>query len=790
MASVAICPHCYLQLIVPDGVERDEPVECPTCAKEFALSQAVLRAIPEIVRKPVEVAPVVETVEEVEEVAAEVEATAVADEPVEITVPDAEPVAEVEDAVEDMLPELDAAPDVDDRMPTAAHEINKLVEAAAKSGAEQENEFVEQVKARIEAELAAKGVQPGSASTIPLDSLDIEAGDELAESVEAAKEDFASWFRDTKTNMELPADADSVEEASADSRLDEIEAEGVAPEDFAAEDVASELSLDASADFEESTPLSIDSPEEQLPETDELAEIVADVEEVAEVVEAVEISDVELEPANEIVDELEIGSEEAGIEEVVARIDAPATLPESFEPRFPRASATTLADLLPPRDPVDDVPGPSFELPNVPLVPTAIPANNGATVEFDSISPLGPAAETEFELTDVNFDAVPSDESAADDAEYSDELQPEESAEADEPVFREPAAGAMPAAPFVIPGVPRPRKKRSVVRTLVGVGLGGAFGVAAALFILLWALGRDGDFLNVAQYLPDAVLPASLKSQSTPQVALAPPLEQPATELEPETEPSENQQASYVEETPAAENSTAEDPLSDDRYAEEPSPLDEPSAEPIAEEAAAAPAATPLPFQGPTITVDQLATALEAAKQAQPGLVDGDLGDAAVRRTKGMSYSKLCDLANALTFVDRSAPSVESDQAIVGAEQLFSTTLADSHTRSEVARIASVWMNSPHRGHGGLFVAGAVSGGESAGDVYEYQFTTSSGSPLTLADGKPVVVLMQEPLDPLLASSAELGIVGHILDRPRDEVVGYTGSAERAIWVTRAIPLE
>jgi hypothetical protein len=42
----------------------------------------------------------------------------------------------------------------------------------------------------------------------------------------------------------------------------------------------------------------------------------------------------------------------------------------------------------------------------------------------------------------------------------------------------------------------------------------------------------------------------------------------------------------------------------------------------------------------------------------------------------------------------------------------------------------------------------------------------------------------------LLASSADLGIIGHILVHPRDEVAGYTGSAERAIWVTRAIPLD
>ena len=52
MASVAICPHCYLQLVVPDGLEPDERVECPTCAKEFGLNQAVLRAIPEVVRRP------------------------------------------------------------------------------------------------------------------------------------------------------------------------------------------------------------------------------------------------------------------------------------------------------------------------------------------------------------------------------------------------------------------------------------------------------------------------------------------------------------------------------------------------------------------------------------------------------------------------------------------------------------------------------------------------------------------------------------------------------------------
>ena len=52
----------------------------------------------------------------------------------------------------------------------------------------------------------------------------------------------------------------------------------------------------------------------------------------------------------------------------------------------------------------------------------------------------------------------------------------DEAAEDSEPVFREPKHAELPAAPFVLPGVPRPRKKRSVVRMLVGTALGGVVG--------------------------------------------------------------------------------------------------------------------------------------------------------------------------------------------------------------------------------------------------------------------------------------------------------------------------
>jgi hypothetical protein len=241
--------------------------------------------------------------------------------------------------------------------------------------------------------------------------------------------------------------------------------------------------------------------------------------------------------------------------------------------------------------------------------------------------------------------------------------------------------------------------------------------------------------------------------------------------------------AGYVEETVApAALATTDEPADDDRYGTEPSPLEEePAAAPIADDYPGPPAARLL--HGPLFTVEQLATALEAGKTAQERLMTGDLSDESVRRTKGMSYAKLCDLAEALTFVDRTAPSVESEDAIDGADRLFRETLADSHTRDEVAKIAPIWTNSPHRGHGGIFLAGSVSGGQIEGDVYQYELSFDGDKKLTL--------LMPEPLGPAVESSGHpVGIVGSIVDNPAAQISGYTGTAERVIWVARAIPLD
>lgn len=685
MASVAICPHCYLQLVVPDGVEPDERVECPTCAKEFGLDQAVLRPIPEIVR-------------------------------CSQTAPAVTPVADLGDVVEG-IDEI-----------VIEEKIVELPQAVERGSDDEAARYVEEIKARIESELAAGGLPPGSGTSLSLATPEPSLKPvELEESIPAADaaEDPLAAFRNAKTVAEFSAFSNEIEQP--DEISFDLEVDGVA--ERADELIANVEETDEAADELASEPIESRVPQ---PTVRTLADWMQPREEL---------------PKEEPIPEPLAAEIEAEVEEVAEEVEAAL--------------------------------GPSFDLPNVPLVP-----NNGATVEFDQNMSFGPAGETEFELDDVNFESVSAEEPMTN--EFSEEV-----AEESEPVFPE-SKGEMPAAPFVLPGVSRQRKKRSVVRVLVGTALGGVVGILAAGYILLWLLGPDGDLLHIAKYIPSAALPKSFQA-SAPIVAVNRPVT-PSEETAPATtevasdegaakvDESANVPAGYVEETPADSGVVATTESDDDRYGTEPAPLDEPAAKPIEQVTplAAAPAA---PLQGPTFTVDELAKKLEAGKAAQAGLLDGDLSDAAVRRTKGASYEKLAELAEALTFVDTASPSIESEDATNGAVQVFNEVFSNLHTRDEIARIVSVWIPSSHRKNSGVFVAGTAQGGQIAGEVYEYQISTEAGGKLTL--------LSREPLESSLAdSSRPIGFVGAIVDHPVENVTGYQGTAERAIWLTRAIPLD
>jgi uncharacterized Zn finger protein (UPF0148 family) len=224
------------------------------------------------------------------------------------------------------------------------------------------------------------------------------------------------------------------------------------------------------------------------------------------------------------------------------------------------ARAATLAEIMAGHETVDDEAalGPSFELPNVPLV-----RDNGGTVEFDSIADVAPTSNTEFELDDVDFESVPTDaepideratleEPAFDSDRYEPEFDPSPVAAA--PVFETPEFSD---ASIVVAPPPR-RRKRSALRMLVGTALGGLLGLGAGYYLLMFLLGPTGDFLQIAKYLPQQVLPASFGRPATRIASAEAPVAVPPVELQQPIDAEEegttdapNIPASYVDSPPA-----------------------------------------------------------------------------------------------------------------------------------------------------------------------------------------------------------------------------------------------
>lgn len=333
-----------------------------------------------------------------------------------------------------------------------------------------------------------------------------------------------------------------------------------------------------------------------------------------------------------------------------------------------------------------------------------------------------------------------------------------------------PVGDTLVNADFMMPPVGAPRRRRSPVRMLVGVVLSGMIGLVLGAVALLWLRGPDGDLFKIARYLPKAVLPPDY-----PEL----PREAGLAGGAPRNETPDGQQVAFIDEGNV--------PRAGDPAAPEVVPLAKP-AEPNTFEM---PAAAPLELAGrklvinvPAFTTGELEDALQAATVAQPDLIKGDADDdgAAVRGAKGFSFWKLCDLADKVTFVDATSPD-EVAAAQSKADDLFRQTLADMHTRGEIARIIPRWLDFDENNHG-VFFAGTISNQSPKGSVIECQADLGAG-------GEPLTILVPQRLAGVLSqTSRPVGIVGSIIEGPNPHVVGYEGSAPRAVWVSRFIALE
>jgi hypothetical protein len=329
------------------------------------------------------------------------------------------------------------------------------------------------------------------------------------------------------------------------------------------------------------------------------------------------------------------------------------------------------------------------------------------------------------------------------------------------------------------------KRPRSIVRTMVATVLGGVVAIPLAGYTLLWLKGPEADFLGLANYLPKTMLPASFNSspqQTLGGPTIAPKAEETPSEPVAETTPNAGdspaeKQASFTEPVNAEQaKATTETPA-------EPAAFDAPPAVPVKENAAQS---EPVRIKdAPSFSATDVSAALQTAKDAEPGLVNGSMSDGReVAQAKGASYSKLADLAQKATFVDADNAPAESAKLEQESDALFRKVFSTAHTREEVAQIVLMWIASPNRRHGGVFFAGSVASHENKGTVSECSIDLGSGKP-------PLPVLLPAAAgEQLKAPTSPVIVVGWLIDKPAEQVPGYAGTAQQAVFASKLIPLE
>ncbi len=348
----------------------------------------------------------------------------------------------------------------------------------------------------------------------------------------------------------------------------------------------------------------------------------------------------------------------------------------------------------------------------------------------------------------------------------------------------------------ILPGARKQRRKRSIARTLLFSAIGGMVGLGIGYYVLLWLRGPENDFLEIARYLPKAALPHSFQAgvkESRIGVPSKLARDEGKREKVSETVPraagaSAEKQAAYTE----AVGATKATIPADDRYAPAAKNAASPTSEPAVlhePPATALTASTPSSAvvhiaDAPSFTIGELMAALQAAKDARPGLVAGNLADGReVQHAKGSSYSIMADLAQKATFVEEPAHPAEAQNAIQQADELFRETLSNVHTREEVALITPKWIGSPNRRNSGVFFAGSVTRPDSKGTVVECRVELGGDQTLTVLLPASVARLANTSLQPV-------GIAGWIVDNPAEQVKGYTGKATQAVFANRLISLD
>lgn len=352
--------------------------------------------------------------------------------------------------------------------------------------------------------------------------------------------------------------------------------------------------------------------------------------------------------------------------------------------------------------------------------------------------------------------------------DFADDAAPAARSAANSP----PPAAELASAP-ALETRPRPRRRRGrPVRMAAGIVGFGAAGVLAGGYALLWLAGPRGDVLHLASVLPEAMLPAGMRSEAT--LADHSAADQPAADLAPTNDSGglAGALADRFDDNDVDRIVEAEPPAVDEAL-DDAAPLataDAPSYDTPRPDAAVEPASASVPVAPPAATdhvatvaaslgivrpdLEQLTAAISQGETAAAEFAAGNLADRQSVARMGRAYMDLAQMVQAVTLAAaQSDANTAVTQKLLGRELFHAVARPDSLAPT-LNQIAGRWLEYADRGNQGVILRGRVRDMTAVGKQTMYELEFSAGEEV-----RRVAVLSDETNYPLDAGIAVAGVI-------------------------------
>ncbi len=299
-----------------------------------------------------------------------------------------------------------------------------------------------------------------------------------------------------------------------------------------------------------------------------------------------------------------------------------------------------------------------------------------------------------------------------------------------------------------------PRRSWAKIATVMGST--SVVGTLLGLYALLWILGPSGDLIGLANYLPESILPAT--STPAPTTALA----EDDTPNTPLPEPEEPTKTPVAEPEQLADTNPIPEAVAEPEMVADTAP-----AEPVHHDEQVQPATTEQPIAAlpvaTSISAEQFAGHVAAARNALPAFIQGDFSTKAATARKGRAYMMLCQLAEHFDFTHQLGLAPDAQAGVENAKALFGELFANAKALGDLSKIASRWWEHNARSNQGICLAGYVQGAQPAGK-HTLCLVVPSGQQ-TAQNGIPVLVDR-----PTVAVGSRIGVVGRIATQGEKEL--------------------